>query len=414
MPTPALYFVALLAAVTATRLWLLRRQRRAVLTHRARVPEEFAAEVPQTAHEKAADYSVARIRVAALDVLIEAAVALLITLGGGLAWIDALLRTNGFRGVALGLLVIGALAAASALAGLPLSLYRTFVVETRFGFNRTTWTLYLMDHAKGVALAVVLGAPLLAVVLWLMNRAGDAWWLYAWAVWFTFSVVLLWAYPAFIAPWFNRFQPLADESLRARVEDIVARCGFSSRGVFVMDGSRRSSHGNAYFTGFGASKRIVLFDTLIERLAGDEVEAVLAHELGHYRLHHIRKRLLLSALAGFAGLACLGWLARTPAFYSAFAIAAPSPHAALVLFSIGAPLATFWLSPLASAWSRGHEFEADAFAAQRVDSRSLAHALVKLYKDNATTLTPDRIYSSFYDSHPPARRRIARLLEAHA
>ena len=414
MPTPALVFVALLGLVTATRLWLLWRQRLAALGHRARVPEEFAAEVPLAAHQKAADYTDARTRVAAVDVLLEAVIALVVTLGGGLAWIDAFLRGRGFSGVPLGLLVIAVLASGSALVGLPLSLYRTFIVEARFGFNRTTWALYLADLVKGLALALVLGAPLLAVVLWLMHRAGSTWWLYAWAVWFAFSVVLLWAYPAFIAPWFNRFQPLADDALRARVEAVVARCGFSSRGVFVMDGSRRSSHGNAYFTGFGANKRIVLFDTLIERLAGDEVEAVLAHELGHYRLRHVRKRLLLSAAASFAGLACLGWLSREPAFYGAFGVSTPSPHVALVLFSIGAPLATFWLSPLAAAWSRRHEFEADAFAAARIDARALAHALVKLYKDNATTLTPDPVYSSFYDSHPPARRRIARLLEARA
>jgi STE24 endopeptidase len=412
MPTPNLFFVALLGLVTATRLWLLWRQRRAVLTHRARVPEEFAAEVPLDAHQKAADYTCARIRVASLDVLLEAIVALLVTLGGGLALVDDYLRRQGFDGVSLGLSVIAVLAAASAVIGWPLALYRIFVIEARFGFNRTTWGLYLADCAKALLLALILGAPLLATILWLMQRAGDAWWLYAWTVWFAFSVVLLWAYPAFIAPWFNKFQPLADESLKARVEAVIARCGFSSRGVFVMDGSRRSSHGNAYFTGFGRNKRIVLFDTLIERLTGEQVEAVLAHELGHYRLRHVRKRLVLSFVASFVGLACLGWLSREPGFYSIFGVATPSSHAALVLFSIGAPLVTFWLSPLAGAWSRRHEFEADAFAASCIDARSLAHALVKLYKDNATTLTPDTVYSCWHDSHPPARTRIARLQRA--
>ena len=402
-------FVALLALVTATRLWLLWRQQAAVAQNRARVPEEFAAAVPLDAHQKAADYTRARVRIAAIEVLLEAAVALAVTLGGGLALVDGYLRLHGLTGVPLGITVIAVIAAASSFIAWPLSLYQTFVIETRFGFNRTTWKLYLADSAKGLVLAILLGVPLLAVILWLMRQAGAAWWLYAWGVWFGFSLVLVWAYPAFIAPWFNRFVPLADATLKARVESIIARCGFSSRGVVVMDGSRRSSHGNAYFTGFGGNKRIVIFDTLIARLSPEQVEAVLAHELGHYRLRHIRQRLALSAIASLIGLACLGWLYGRPAFFNALGVALPSAHAALVLFSIVAPLISYWLSPLASIWSRRHEFAADAFAANYVDAGDLALALVKLYKDNATTLTPDQIYSSFYDSHPPARARIARL-----
>ncbi len=402
-------FLALLALVTATRLWLLWRQQAAVVTNRARVPEEFAAEVPLDAHQKAADYTCARVRIGVVEVLLEAVMALVITLGGGLALVDDYLRYKGLDGVALGIAVIAVIATASSFVSWPLSLYQTFVIEARFGFNRTTWKLYLADFAKSLVLAILLGVPLLAVTLWLMRQAGAAWWLYAWGVWFGFNLVLVWAYPRFIAPWFNRFLPLSDATLKARVESIIARCGFSSRGVFVMDGSRRSSHGNAYFTGFGANKRIVIFDTLIERLAPEQVEAVLAHELGHYRLHHIRQRLALTALTSLAALACLGWLYGNPAFYSALGVPRASAHAALVLFSIAAPLLTYWLRPLAAIWSRRHEFEADAFASGHVDAGALAHALVKLYKDNATTLTPDRIYSSFYDSHPPARTRIARL-----
>jgi STE24 endopeptidase len=414
MTIPTVLFVALFGLVTLTRLWLLWRQRSAVLGARAQVPTEFADDVPLAAHQKAADYTSARVRVAALEVLIDAGVALFITVGGGLALADDYLRLKGLDGVTLGLAVIGVIAAASAFIGWPLSLYQTFVIEARFGFNRTTWTLYLVDRAKGLVLALALGLPFAATILWLMRQAGDAWWIYAWAVWFTFNLVLLWAYPAFIAPWFNRFLPLADAALKARVEAVIERCGFSSRGVFVMDGSRRSSHGNAYFTGFGRNKRIVLFDTLVERLTAEEVEAVLAHELGHYRLRHIRQRLWLSAVTSLIGLALLGWLSREPMFYSALGVATPSPHAALVLFSIAAPLLTFWLTPLAAAWSRRHEFEADTFAAAHVDARALARALVKLYKDNATSLTPDFVYSSFYDSHPPARARIARLRQASA
>ncbi len=286
-------FLALLALVTAARLWLLWRQQAAVVANRARVPEEFAAEVPLDAHQKAADYTRARVRIAVIEVLLEAATALAITLGGGLALVDGYLRRHGLEGVPLGIAVIALIATAASLVAWPLSLYRTFVIEARFGFNRTTWKLYLADFAKGLALAILLGVPLLAVILWLMRQAGAAWWLYAWGIWFGFNLVLVWAYPAFIAPWFNRFVPLTDPALKARVESIIARCGFSSRGVFVMDGSRRSSHGNAYFTGFGSNKRIVIFDTLIERLSPEQVEAVLAHELGHYRLHHIRQRLVL-------------------------------------------------------------------------------------------------------------------------
>ncbi len=409
MTTPAFAFVALLALVTATRLWLLGRQRDAVAAARDRVPSEFASDVPLAAHQKAADYTRAKIGAGALETLLEAGIALLITLAGGFAFVDGFFRAQGLNGVALGLAVIGVIGGASALIGWPFSLYQTFVIEARFGFNRTTLALYLADCAKGLLLAVVLGTPLLAVMLWLMRTAGDLWWLYAWFVWFGFNVVLLWAYPAFIAPWFNRFLPLTDETLKGKVEALIARCGFSSRGVFVMDGSRRSSHGNAYFTGFGRNKRIVLFDTLVSRLSPDEVEAVLAHELGHYRLHHIRQRLIVSALTSFAALAILGWLTREPLFYSAFGVDTPSAHAALVIFSIAAPLCTFWMTPIAAIWSRRHEFAADEFAAAYAPSSALARALVNLYKDNATSLTPDAVYSFFYDSHPPARVRIARL-----
>jgi STE24 endopeptidase len=385
-----------------------------VLGARSQVPVEFATDVPLDAHQKAADYTNAKIRICAIAVLVEAGVALLITVGGGLALVDDYLRARGLVGLTLGLAVIGAIAAISTLIGWPLSIYQTFVIEKRFGFNRTTWPLYLTDRVKGLILALLLGAPLLAAILWLMREAGRWWWLDAWVVWFAFNLVLLWAYPAFIAPWFNRFLPLADEALKARVEALIARCGFSSRGVFVMDGSRRSSHGNAYFTGFGRNKRIVLYDTLVERLSGEQVEAVLAHELGHYRLRHIRRRLVVSAITSLAGLAILGWLARQPLFYSTFDITQPSPHAALVLFAVVAPLCTFWITPLAAAWSRRHEFEADQFAAAHVKSQALAHALVNLYKDNATSLTPDPVYSFFHDTHPPARARIARLRRSTA
>jgi STE24 endopeptidase len=285
-----------------------------------------------------------------------------------------------------------------------------FGVEARFGFNRTTWRLYAADLVKGLALAIVLGVPLLAAILALMQSAGDLWWLYAWLVWAGFSLTLAWAYPALIAPLFNKFLPISDAELARRIEALIERCGFASRGVFVMDGSRRTAHGNAYFTGLGVHKRIVLFDTLIERLSAAQVEAVLAHELGHFRLRHVRKRLLLSLTAGLVALAALAQLMQWPPFFAILGDAAASPHAALILFAFLLPVVTFWLAPLAAAWSRRHEFAADEFARRHSDARELAAALIKLYQDNATTLTPDAIYSAFFDSHPPATVRIARLL----
>jgi STE24 endopeptidase len=291
---------------------------------------------------------------------------------------------------------------------LPFSVYRTFVIESRFGFNRTTPAVFVADQLKGLALLLLLGTPLVLLVLWLMRSAGSAWWLYAWAAWVGFTLALTWAFPTLIAPLFNKFTPLADAALRERIEALLERCGFHSRGIFVMDGSRRSSHGNAYFTGVGNAKRIVFFDTLIESLEPAEIEAVLAHELGHFRRKHVRKRLALAVVLALAGFALLGWLVQAPWFYAALGVQ-PSPHMALLLFMLVVPVFTFPLTPLASWLSRRHEFEADAYAVAQADGPSLAHALVKLYRDNATTLTPDPLHSSFYDSHPPAPIRVARL-----
>ena len=295
------------------------------------------------------------------------------------------------------------------LIGLPLSLWRTFGVEARFGFNRTTAGLFIADLLKSLLLSLVLGGPLVFVILYLMQRAGSLWWLYAWVVWVAFTVLITWAWPTFIAPLFNKFTPLSDEALKQRTEALLQRCGFSSKGVFVMDGSRRSVHGNAYFTGVGRNKRIVFFDTLLERLQIAEVEAVLAHELGHFRLHHVRSRLMLSLAFGLVGLALLGALAQWPEFYRAFGVEHALAACGAAAVHVRAAAFTFFLTPLGAWWSRKHEFEADEFAAQFADARQLAEALVKLYRDNATTLTPDRLHSAFYDSHPPALVRIARL-----
>jgi STE24 endopeptidase len=407
-------FVLLLVASTLTRSWLNQRQVAAVLRHRAEVPEAFRAQIDLESHQKAADYTVASAQISRWDTLLDAALALLLTLGGGLSAIDRWWQSVDLPAVWHGTAVVLSTFLLLSLIGLPLSIWRTFGVEARFGFNRTTVGLFIADLFKGLLLGLVLGGPLLFVILFLMERAGPLWWLYAWVVWVSFTIFITWAWPSLIAPLFNKFTPLSDEALKQRTEALLERCGFSSRGVFVMDGSRRSVHGNAYFTGVGRSKRIVFFDTLLERLQITEVEAVLAHELGHFRLHHVRWRLILSLAFGLAGLGVLGFLAQWPDFYRAFGIATPSPHAALLLFMFVLPVFTYFTTPLGAWWSRKHEFEADEFAAKFSDARQLAAALVKLYRDNATTLTPDRLHSAFYDSHPPALVRISRLQQLAA
>lgn len=402
-------FVLLLVASTLTRSWLNQRQVAAVLRHRDEVPEAFRAQIDLAAHQKAADYTVASAQISRYDNLLDAALALALTLGGGLSAIDSAWQTLQLPAVWHGTAVVLSTLLLVSLISLPLSIWRTFGVEARFGFNRTTIGLFVADLFKGLLVGLILGGPLVFVILFLMQRAGSLWWLYAWFVWVAFTILITWAYPTLIAPLFNKFTPLSDEALKQRTEALLQRCGFSSRGVFVMDGSRRSVHGNAYFTGVGRAKRIVFFDTLLERLQIAEVEAVLAHELGHFRLHHVRWRLVLSLAFGLVGLALLGFLAQWPDFYSALGIATPSPHAALLLFMFVLPVFTYFATPLGAWWSRKHEFEADEFAAQFADAQQLAGALVKLYRDNATTLTPDQLHSAFYDSHPPALVRISRL-----
>jgi STE24 endopeptidase len=336
-------------------------------------------------------------------------VAFAFTFGGGIAALDSAWRGLGLTQPWLGATVVLSVMAIMMVIQLPFSVWRTFHVEAQFGFNRMTPRLFVADLVKSLVLGVVLAGPLLLIALTLMERAGRWWWLPAWAVWLVFVLTLTWAFPRFIAPLFNKFTPLTDEALKARVEALLQRCGFTSNGLFVMDGSRRSAHGNAYFTGVGRNKRIVFFDTLVEKLGGAEVEAVLAHELGHFRLQHVRQRLIVSVITALAGLALLAWLAGQPWFYTALGVPVPSSHAALLLFLLVVPAFTFFVTPVGAWWSRRHEFQADEFAARHADAAALAAALVKLYRDNASTLTPDRIHSAFYDSHPPALVRIARL-----
>ncbi|MCZ7565132.1 MAG: M48 family metallopeptidase [Burkholderiales bacterium] len=403
-------FLVALAATTVLRLWLGRRHVAHVLAHRDAVPAEFAAKVTLAAHQKAADYTAAKTRLAGIETVVSAAVLLGFTVGGGLqaladGWGRVLPTGGHWHGIAL----IASVAVIGGSFDLPFAIYRTFFVEARFGFNRTTPLLFVADLAKHAALAAALGLPLLLVVLWLMERMGALWWLYVWLAWMSFNLLVLAIYPTVIAPLFNRFTPLDDPALKGRIEALLARCGFRAKGLFVMDGSRRSSHGNAYFTGLGAAKRIVFFDTLIQRLAPPEIEAVLAHELGHFKRRHIIKRIVLVAAVSLAFLYLLGYLIEQQWFFRALGVETRTTALALLLFFMVLPVFTFLLQPLASLYSRRHEYEADAYAAGHSDAASLVQALVKLYQDNAATLTPDPVHSAFYDSHPPAALRIARL-----
>ena len=403
-------FLAALLAATATRLWLASRQIRHVRAHRDAVPPAFTESIPLAAHQKAADYTAAKTQLGIVNTLVDVALILLFTLGGGVQWLsDAWSRWFEVGSLSHGAALLLSLFFIQGAVSLPLALYRTFVIESRFGFNRMTLALFFADLAKQVAVALVLGVPLLLAVLWLMARMGEHWWLYVWAVVTAFSIGLQLIIPPLILPLFNKFTPITEGELAHRIDQLLRRCGFKSSGLYKMDGSKRSSHGNAFFTGFGATKRIVLFDTLVERLQPSEVEAVLAHELGHYKLHHIVKMLALGAALTFAGLWVLGQLIEEPWFYAGLGVTATSTAAALALFMLVGPEFTFLLHPLMTHYSRKNEFEADAYAKGHAQSRDLVQALVKLYRDNASTLTPDPLHSAFYDSHPPAALRIARL-----
>jgi STE24 endopeptidase len=406
-------FSGFLVVTLALRFWLGSRHIRHVLTHRARVPAEFEANIPLAAHQKAADYTVAKTKLGLVALLFNTAVLICFTLLGGLQAIAlAVIQVTG-PGMLYQLGVIAAFAAISALLELPFDYYRQFVMEARFGFNKMTLGLFIADMAKTALLGIVIGLPLIWIILTLMEKSGNLWWLYAWLVWTGFQLLILVLYPTVIAPMFNKFTPLQDESLRSRIEGLMQRVGFASKGLFVMDGSKRSAHGNAYFSGFGAAKRIVFFDTLLARLGPQEIEAVLAHELGHFKLKHVIKRIVVMFALSLAFLALLGYLKNQIWFYTGLGIDAPgaiSNAMALILFMLVLPVFTFPFSPLTSLTSRKHEFEADAFAAKHTNPQDLVSALVKLYEDNASTLTPDPLHSAFYDSHPPASVRIQHLL----
>ena len=404
-----LLFLTMLALSLAVRVWLSHRQIAHILAHREKVPVAFSGKIGLQDHQKAADYTVAKTRFGRLPLVYDAGLLLIWTLGGGLEWLDQTASAYGFTPIMTGIAVILAFMLISSLLELPFSIYSTFVLEERFGFNRTTVKTFLVDIVKGGVLALLLGVPLLWTILWLMEKSGDLWWLYAWLVWTGFSLFIMWVYPTLIAPIFNKFEPLEEGDTLERIKALLHRCGFSSNGIFVIDGSKRSSHGNAYFSGFGRNKRIVFFDTLLQMLDDDQLEAVLAHELGHFKKKHIIKGMLISFATTFFALALLSWLIKNPWFFSALGVSTPSNYMALLLFVLILPVFTFLLHPLLSLFSRKNEFEADEFAAQQTQADHLIQALVGLYKENASTLTPDPLYSAFYDSHPPAPVRIAHL-----
>ncbi len=402
-------FVAALGASLLLRLWLAGRQIRSVQRHRMQVPAAFSDNISAEAHQRAADYTLGKTRLARVELVYDSLLLLGWTLGGGLNWLDGLWQSVGWGPIASGVALILSAFAIMAVLELPFSLYHTFVIETRFGFNKTTAATFVGDLFKQTLLLLLLGAPLTAAALWLMQGSGGLWWLYLWLLWAGFSLLMLWAYPALIAPLFNKFTLLDDEHLKQRIQTLLDRCGFKSKGIYVMDGSRRSGHGNAYFTGMGQNKRIVFFDTLLGTLEADEIEAVLAHELGHFKRRHIQKRILVMMLSSLAGLALLGWLIQQPWFFLGLGVEHPGNATALLLFLMVVPVFTLFLQPLSAWFSRKHEFEADDYAASQANAADLVRALVKMYRENASTLTPDPLYSAFYDSHPPAPVRVAHL-----
>lgn len=402
-------FLAALAVTLSLKLWLGLRHLRHIARHRHSVPADFAGSITLQQHQHAADYSMAKTRLSLLSAVIDTGLILCLTLGGGLDWISRQIQQLHSNPMLSGILLVVAVTIISSTISLPISLYSTFRIEARYGFNKMTLRMFVLDLIKGSLIGAIIGLPLLALVLWLMAQAGPLWWLWVWLVWSAFQLLMVALYPTLIAPLFNRFSPLEDLELKQRIEALLARTGFKSQGVFVMDGSRRSSHGNAYFTGFGSAKRIVFFDTLLKQLAPQEIEAVLAHELGHFKRKHIVKRISFAFALSLGFLFILGQLLDASWFYTALGVSTPSTAMALILFFMAVPAFTFPLTPLSSLMSRRHEYEADSFAASQAEAQHLIDALVKLYRDNASTLTPDPLHSAFYDSHPPASLRIAHL-----
>lgn len=402
-------FLCSLGASIAVQWYLVQRHIKHIRSNRQQVPEAFSDKIPVEAHHKAADYTQAKVKTGLAELIIGSIFLVLWTLAGGLQLLDSWWRSFELSAIWTGTGFILSVFLIMTVLDLPLSIYRTFKLEQSFGFNKMTPKIFIMDMIKNGVVGLLIGTPLLILVLWIMENSGSNWWLYVWATWLSFSVFMMWAYPAFIAPLFNKFRPLEDGELKTRIENLLSRNGFKSQGIHVMDGSTRSAHGNAYFTGLGANKRIVFFDTLIDELSHDEIEAVLAHELGHFKCNHIKKRISVLGSVFLIGLGILGWLINETWFYNGLGVEQSSTYMALILFVIVSPAFTFFLQPLFSFISRQHEFEADDFAASQAQTENLITALVNLYRENANTLTPDPLYSAFHDSHPPAPIRIEHL-----
>ena len=407
------FFALALVAGLILKLWLSSRQIRHVALHRAQVPAAFTERISLTAHQKAADYTLTKARLGILELAFGAAVLLAWTLIGGLDWLNQALLTRMGPGMWQQLALLGSFVVIGGLIDLPFTVYQTFVIEERFGFNKTTVKLWLSDLIKSSLIGALIGLPIAALILWLMGASGSLWWLYAWLFWMAFNLLLLIVYPTVIAPLFNKFLPLEDAALKERVTALMQRCGFTAKGLFVMDGSKRSAHANAYFTGFGASKRVVFFDTLLKQLSPGEVDAVLAHELGHFKHKHIIKRIVSMFAMSLVGFAMLGYLSQQAWFYLGLGVRpvvnGPSDALALLLFMMAIPIFTVFISPIFAQFSRKHEFEADAYAVAQTNGQDLKNALLKLYEDNASTLTPDPLFVKFYYSHPPASERLARM-----
>ncbi len=409
-------FTAALVLGLLTRFYLTSRQIRHIAQHRSTVPAAFASTISLASHQKAADYTITKARFGVLEMAFGATLLLGWTLLGGIDALNTLInRTSlaSYGALVPQLALLAAFAAISGVLDLPFTLYSTFKIEERFGFNKMTFKLWLSDAVKGLVVGALIGLPIVALILWLMGSAGNLWWLWAWATWMGFNLALLVLYPTVIAPLFNKFKPLEDETLKARVTALMQRCGFAAKGLFVMDGSKRSAHANAYFTGFGAAKRVVFYDTLLSQLSPGEVDAVLAHELGHFKHKHVIKRIAGMFAMSLIGFGLLGWLSAQVWFYAGLGVRpnlnGSNDALALLLFMLVVPLFSFFVSPIFAQFSRKHEFEADAYAVLQTDGKDLANALLKLYQDNASTLTPDPMFVKFYYSHPPASERLARM-----
>ncbi|MEQ1558818.1 MAG: M48 family metallopeptidase [Methyloglobulus sp.] len=404
-----LIFLLALALSSTVQFWLARRQGTHVAQHRSAVPEAFKDRVSLAAHQKAADYTIAKGKLGRIDGIIGIVVLLLLTIGGGINatftfWVGHLDSP-----ILAGIAAVASIFLFMTLIDIPTSWYQTFVIEEQYGFNKSTVKQYIKDHVMQLGLGTLIGLPIFALILWVMDSVGSSWWLWAWAIIMGFSLLMSWLFPTVIAPLFNKFTPMQEGSLKDRIQGLLARCGFNSQGIFIMDGSKRSGHGNAYFTGLGNNKRIVFFDTLINSLDEEELEAVLAHELGHFKRKHVIKMLVATSVMSLISLAVLGWLINETWFYKGLGVEQPSHAAALLLFMLVSPVFTFFMQPISAYFQRKFEFEADDFAANNAKATKMISGLVKLYEENASTLTPDPLYSAFHYSHPPAAIRIAHL-----